>query len=259
MTVTRGVLYDTVSGGLLYDAATGGVLYDNSGVYRITQDDYYTRNQPAKSEELKNRVQVRYSPLVDGEPDTEVYRSDEPISLAAGASVTIDAEYSTVPCIDAIANVDNETGSTFSVTAKYYSWGARVVVTNTGALAGTCELFVEATPLTVEGESFAPVAEDAASIAENGVQEYSFPDSHLIQSEAMAALIGPALLASFATPRKDVSINWRGDPALELGDEISVPIYQRNLTTIQGEFYIFKIKTDFDGTLRQTTEGRILQ
>jgi hypothetical protein len=257
MTVTRGILYETSSGGVLYEVSTGRVLYDNSGTYKITADDYFTRSQPAKSEELKNRVQVRYSPLVEG-TDDEVYRSDEPISLAAGASITIDAEYSNVPCIDAVADLDSKVGSTFSITADdYYSWGARVTVQNTGGASGTCELFITAKPLTIEGESY-KTAEDTPSIAENGVLEYKFPDNHLVQNGDNAQAIADNLVTSFATPHKDTSVNWRGDPALELGDEITVPTYQRGATTLTADFYIFKNKIDFDGTLKSTTEGRKL-
>lgn len=226
--------------------------------YSISRDDYYTRNQPAKSEELKNRVLVKYAPLVPGTTD-EVYRSPEAISLAAGASVTVEAEYSNVPCINAVADVDNEVGSTFTATADYYSWGAVVTVTNTGANPGTCEMFIEADPLTAaDGENY-ETAEDAASIAENGVLEYKFPDNQLIQIADNAAAIAAALITSYATARKDVSIAWRGDPALELGDEITVPIYHRPpAAAILGDFYIFKQKLDFDGTVKMQTEGRVL-
>jgi len=256
MTIPQGILFDTVTGGVLYEIASGGVLWDDSRVYAITRDDYFTRNQPAKSEELKNRVLVRFSPLIEGDP-AEVYRSPEPVALAAAASVIIEAEYNTLPCIDAVADVDEVIGSTFSITAVYYSWGAVVTVTNTGGAPGTCEVFITGTPLTVDGED-SESSEDAASIAENGVLEYKFPDNYLIQTRDIAALIAPALIASYATPRKDTVLVWIGDPALELGDEIKVPTYERNTTRESANFYIFKNKVDFDGTLRQTTEGRLI-
>jgi hypothetical protein len=258
MTVTRGILYEIATCGLLYESSTGRLLYDNSGAYRIDRDDYYTRNQPAKSEELKNRVSVKYAPLVQGAPE-EVYRSSEPISLAAGASVTLDAEYNNIPCINAAADKDNVTASSFSVSASYYSWGAIVTVTNTGAVAGTCELFIEATPLTVaEGKNYQS-AENAPSIQENGVLEYKFPENHLIQSAEVADDIADALITAYSTPRKDVAVTWRGDPALELGDEITVPVYHRPpAAAIMGDFYVFKNKLDFDGTVKMQTEGRKL-
>ena len=224
--------------------------------YAITKDQYFTRNQPAKSEELKNRVTVKYSPLIEGDPDTEIYRSPEPISLAAGAEIIIDAEYDV--SIDVTGDHENNTGSTFSLTVEnYYSTGALVTVKNTGANPGTTELVISGTPIIVDetAAAFEP-AEDAASIAENGVLEYKFPDNHLIQTAEQAAAIGASLITSFATPRKDVSLNWRGDMSLELGDEITVPVYQRGTTTVNDDFYVFKTKLDYDGTLKAATEGR---
>jgi hypothetical protein len=223
--------------------------------YAITTDDYFSRQQPAKSDELKNRVIVRYSPLVEGAA-IEAYRSDKPISLAAGASATIEAEYSNVPCIDAVGSIENVTGSTFSITVEdYYSWGAIVTIQNTGGVTGTCELVIDGKPLTDDSESF-ETDEDTESIEENYVQEYRFPDNHLIQSGAVAALVAAALVDSYATPRNDISLNWRGNPALELGDEIEPTVYEKNSTLVTELFYIYKQKLDFDGTLQSAIEGR---
>lgn len=228
--------------------------------YPITKNQYFTRNQPAKSEELKNRVLVKYSPLIEDADNiaSEIYRSNEPISLLAGEEKIIEAEFSTVPCVDVSGDIENKIGSTFSITIEnYYSWGGIVTVKNTGATPGTCELVLTGTPLIPdEATSAYESAEDTASISENGVLEYKFPDNHLIQTKTVAAAIADSLITSYATPRKDVSMNWRGDPALELGDEIRVPVYQRGATTVNNEFYIFKNKLDFDGTLKETTEGR---
>ena len=257
MAVNRGILYEIATGGVLYDVATGRVLFDNSGRYEVTKDQYFTRNQPAKSEELKNRVTVKYSPLIEHEDgDQEIYRSPEPISLAAGAEIIIDAEYDV--SIDVTGDHENDTGSTFSLTVEnYYGTGALVTVKNTGANPGTTELVISGTPLVVDetAAAFEP-AEDSASIAENGVLEYKFPENHLIQTAEQAAAIAAALITSYATPRKDVSLNWRGDMALELGDEITVPVYQRGTTTVNDDFYVFKTKLDYDGTLKAATEGR---
>lgn len=225
--------------------------------YPITKDQYFTRNQPAKSEEIKNRVLVKYIPLViEGDIGMEIYRSPEPISLTKGAEIEIEAEYSNVPCIDCSGDLENKTGSTFSITVEnYYSWGAIVTVKNTGTNFGTCELVLSGTLLT-ESETDYEIAEDLASIAENGTLEYKFSDNHLIQTAENAAAIAAALISSYATPRKDVSLNWRGDMALELGDEITVPVYQRGTTTVNDDFYVYKNKLDFDGTLKAATDGR---
>jgi hypothetical protein len=78
----------------------------------------------------------------------------------------------------------------------------------------------------------------------------------LIQSETMAQLIADTVLATYKTPRKDVVIQWRGNMALEIGDLIEVPEYQKNGIDIRGTFYIYKNSLDYDGTLKATTSGR---
>jgi hypothetical protein len=51
-------------------------------------------------------------------------------------------------------------------------------------------------------------------------------------------------------------LNWRGDVALELGDEITTPVYKRGTTTVNDDFYVFKTKINYDGTLNSVLEGR---
>jgi hypothetical protein len=223
--------------------------------YSITTDDYFSLSQPAKSEELKNRVIVRYSPLVLGSEE-EVYRSDDPISLGAGEEITIEAAYSNDPCVTAVGSIENVTAGTFDIIAEnYYSWGAIITIKNISATPGTCELVIDATPLTVEGKSF-ETAEDEDSIEENHIMEYQFPENHLIQNNTVAAMITTALIESYATPRNDVSVDWRGNPALELGDEIEPTVYEKNDTIVTDLFYIYKQKFNFDGTLQSQIEGR---
>lgn len=225
--------------------------------YSITRDKYFTRNQPANSERLKNRILVNYSPLIEGE-EAEVYRSSEPILLGAGESIEIEAAYNNVPCINAVADIDNERGSTFSITVEnHYSWGAIITVLNNGSSSGTCELYITATPLIVEGGDFKS-AENESSILEYGLLEYTFPDNHLIQDSVTAQGIASALISSYSTLRKECILSWRGDPSLELGDEIQAPVYQRGATIVNAYFYIFKNQISFDGTLKETTSGILI-
>ena len=63
-------------------------------------------------------------------------------------------------------------------------------------------------------------------------------------------------MAYFKDPKRDVSIEWRGNPALQLGDVIVVPDYQNEKEDTRGYFYITKQKLEYDGALRATLEGR---
>jgi hypothetical protein len=82
--------------------------------------------------------------------------------------------------------------------------------------------------IRVEGKPFKAlskervVARDEASILDNGVLQYEFPANPLVQTLGQARAIANALLASFKDPRRDIEMTWRGNPALLLGDRITV-------------------------------------
>jgi hypothetical protein len=272
MSITRNILYELSTGLALYDKITGGLLYDNTDTYEITRDDYFDRTQPAKSEELINSVSVPITALIAGAVE-EVYRSEAGIIIAAGENLTINAEYSNTPVSGAGALFDGTHTDITITSAAYYAWGAIITLHNAGAVANTFELYIEGTVYTVNSDEVA-INEDAASQLENGILKYDYPVNHLVQSRAVGDLIGAGLLLSFKTPRKDVSLNWRGDPSLVLGDVFEAPEYQKNDIDVRGGdvfeapeyqkndidvrglFYIYKQKLDFDGTLKAVTDGR---
>ena len=82
-------------------------------------------------------------------------------------------------------------------------------------------MVIQGKPLTVQNKERA-IARDEANILENGVLRYEFPANPLVQTLDQAQAIADALLASAKDPRRDIEFEWRGNPALELGDVISV-------------------------------------
>ena len=235
--------------------------------YKITRDEYFTKNQPAKSEELANFIEVTTQPLVLATVPEEVYSSEE-ISLEGGESKTFTCKYTDAPVMQASASITESSSEEISLeggessganitvsAATYYAWGAEVTVTNNSLIAGTCILVIEAKKLTVEGEEVI-TSQDQDSINKNGLLKYTFPNNHLVQSRSMAQSIADALLAAYKTPRKDVSLDWICNPALELTDPIEVPEYQKNGIDQKGTFYITKNSLQFTGSLRAKTDGR---
>jgi hypothetical protein len=228
--------------------------------YPITKDDYFDRQQPAKTEELRNVVRVVTQPLVaeESEDPIEVFRTDEaePVSVPAGGSITIEVVYNTCPVMNAVFDLEEETaGVTISGTPIEYAWGASVTLANSGGSVGTALVVVTGDVLKVDGEqTIEKLNQD--SIDSNGRQLYEYPENHLVQTKVMADQIATALLSSYKDPRKDTQITWRGDMAMELGDKIEVPIYQRGAIDTRGDFVIYKQKIVFDGTLKMTTDAR---
>jgi len=226
-------------------------------VYIITKENYFDLEQPAKSEELFNVIEVPIKPLVpDPETEQEVYRSETAIDLIPGEEKEMIIEFNTSPVIDCEGTPDEVGGlNIIFIAEEYYAWGAKITVKNNDVTAGSCIIVVTATPLNAAGEEIVTDS-NAASISENGNLKYTFPGNQLIQDRALGQDIAAALLSSYSTARKDVTLTWRGDPAIELVDEIQVPEYQKHGLDVQGIFRVFKNKLDFDGALSSTTDGR---
>lgn len=255
--------------------------------YLINQDNYFDMVQPAKSEELLNSVEVAHYPLQQQDFNDEYYKTMEAIPIPYLSTIDIECVYSEPPCLNPAATAyetnsegeityDDTTGlisnDTLTVnTITYYAWGVVLNVTNNNAQAtttsttsttlnpekaeGYCVVVVTAIPLKSQGlEGY--TAKDTSSILENGVLKYSYPKNHLIQHRENAVDIATTLLATYVIPRKDISLDWRGDPSLELTDEVDVPEYNKNGIYTEGTFSIFKQIIKYDGTLKAKLEGR---
>lgn len=243
---------------LIAEAAIAQVYCDRDGTVRvdgygagmgqavaqeITADDYMRLDNPMRPDQVANEIIVDTKPLRPAAGPEEVYRSNEPISVAAGQSVTVTVHYSKTPVIDAAATVG---GAAVTITgATYYGWGAEVTLQNPGASAAVT-LVVTGTPLTVQSKERA-IARDATSITDHGVLRYEFPPNQLVQTFTMAQQIADQILASAKDARRDLTVDWRGNPALELGD----------LVTIKGrDYHIIRQEIDWAGALSARTVGR---
>jgi len=245
------------------EACIGQVYCDRNGIIRIegpsfqqtqtepvatiTQDDYFRKDNPVKWSEIANYIEVETQPL---KPDVlqEVYRSNEPVPITAGQTKTITAYYNYTPCIEAAATLENAVSGAQITKATYYAWGADITVTSTNT--GTFELVINAKPLKVLNKEKV-IAKDDASIADNGMLKYTFPANPLVQTREAAQKIADALLAYFKNPKRDVEIEWRGNPALLLGDRIAV--VDKDETN---EYYVTRQELEFDGALRARLNGR---
>jgi len=245
------------------EACLGQVYCDREGIIRIegpsflqsqtepvmtiTPSNYFRKDNPVKWSEIANYIEVETQPL---RPDVvqEVYRSNEPVPITAGQTKTITVYYNHTPCIEATATLENAVSGVQIIKATYYAWGADITVTSTNT--GTFELVINAKPLKVLNKEKA-IAKDNASITDNGMLKYTFPANSLVQTREVAQKIANILLAYYKDPRRDVEVEWRGNPALLLGDRIAV--IDKNETN---EYYVTKQELEFDGALRARLSGR---
>jgi len=191
-------------------------------VYGIGPDDYFSPlRTPSKQDEVANEVIVTTQPLRPAMAAEEVYRSNEPITIPASSTKTITACYNQPPVIEAEADLDSPPAGVSISEVTYYGWGAEVTILNTNGTDQEATIVITGKPLTVQNKERA-MARDDASIIDNGVLRYEFPDNALVQTLIQAQDIADSLLASVKDPRRDIEINWRGNPALELGDIVSI-------------------------------------
>lgn len=215
----------------------------------IQADDYFQKTNPEA--EVKNSISVITLPMIAGENE-EMYRSPEQITLSAGEERTITAFYNSAPCFNAEPSTPGV--GILILEATHYTWGMTVKLKNSDTISKTFELVVTARPLEVKGKQKITV-KDETSIAENGLVDYEFPDNPLVQSTSVAQVIADNLLAVYAPARRDVELTWRGNPALELGDVVCVPEYQRDGIDARGYYVVVQQEFEWDGGLRAKLVG----
>lgn len=246
---------------LIAEAGLAVVYADREGVVRMeafnagsattaltfaTGHDYIRTRTPLNPSAVANEVIVTTQPLQPATVAEEVYRSNTPVTIAAGQTLNLTVHYNAPPVIEAAASLDNPPSGVSIIAATYYGWGAEVSIYNANGAAQSVTLVINGKPLSVMNKERA-VARDEQSIIENAVLRYEFPANHLIQVLSQAQAIADTLLASAKDPRRDIEIEWRGNPALLLGDRIRIK---------GADYHVTSNDIEWAGFLRQTTTGR---
>jgi hypothetical protein len=216
-------------------------------VLEITEDDYFPPlRAPSRQDQVANEIIVDTQPLRPATTPEEVYRSNEPITIPGNITKTITAFYNQSPVIDAVASLDSPPAGVSITEATYYGWGASVSIRNTNPTDQQVMLVIEGKPLTVRNKERA-IARDETSITENGALRYEFPANPLVQTLDQAQAIADSLLASVKEPRRDIEVEWRGNPALLLGDRV----------TVKGkDYHVIRQEIDWQGYLQARLTGR---
>jgi len=253
--VEKGEIYTPVAKTFFVEGAPFPI--EISGIYEqaygISPDDYFSLSTPSRQNQLANEIIVDTQPLRPASAPEEVYRSNEPITVPAGQMVTVTVHYNQPPVIEAVASLVSPPAGVTITATTYYGWGAEVTIRNTSATAQAVTLTITGKPLQAQNKERA-TAKDDASIRDNGRLRFEFPANHLVQSLPVAQQIADGLLASYKDPRRDVRLEWLGNPALELGDLITVP--ESPDRTRRGYFIVVRQELTWAGALTATLEGR---
>jgi hypothetical protein len=248
---------------LIVEAALGYAYMDRNGILRIegpsyllgkttalTIDEelYFTKSSPTKNDEIATFVEVETQPLKPATPE-QVYQSNDPIAINSGATVTVTVSYNKTPCMNASASISGGTNVVITG-SEFYAWGAIVSIKNNNASVQNVTLSITATPLEVINKEKATYQDDG-SIKELGILKYQFPSNPLVQTLSRAKTIASTLLNSFKIARRNVEIQWRGNPAVLLSDRVTITD-----KTSSTDYYVTRQEITYAGYLRTKLNGR---
>lgn len=245
---------------LTIESSAEATYYTGSPDLFITKSEYFSKDQPSHYEEIINKLEIETQPLNQLTGET-VYDTNENEDINLPASTTLDPieiVYNTFP-VNGVSDSDvtlTGTGCTPVIyESEYYSWGCILTIQNTAGTTGTFTISIDGNKYEIVGNIVVSDS-DSDSIDENGEKVYRLPVNPLIQETATAEDIAADLISFYSDPRNDLMLTWRGNPALELGDIIVVPEYQRGLINSRARFKVYKLQTEYDGGLKQNISAR---
>lgn len=222
-------------------------MFQGNSVATLTKSDYFKKINPVLHNEIINYVEVTMYPLVEETQIETLYDSSVPIPIEADETKIVTIEYNNIPSSVNITAKQAPVGFTIT-NIDYYSWGADVTVYSPNA--GDFILKADGNPIKGMGKEIAIVKDDN-SIAQNGVLKHLIKNCHLIQQRDHAEELANKALQISSISRRTFTVNWKGDPSLELGDKVSI---QDDFET--ADFYIVRQEFQFNGVLRSSIKGR---
>jgi hypothetical protein len=251
---------------LAAEAGLASVFSDRNGILRVegplymnknrvesertvTASEYFIRKNPSRYSQLCNVVNVNVCSFAPDASPSSVY-DNKTITIPANTQMMVSAIYSDTPVMNPSAALVTPPSGVSITASTYYSFLANITISNGNAYEVTVELNINATVIRNTGTSQIQAC-DESSISEFGEIIFAFPDNALVQSATIAQQIADQLLSSYSNARRDLSMEWRGDPALELSDMITTDI-SRSST---GIFWLTRQTISWDGTLRATCDA----
>jgi hypothetical protein len=214
--------------------ASGGVVYaDRNGVVRLesalfqngnTIVDTINKNRlfdvQNVSSDVSNIIRITTKPYVELPIETVWTLSGDNL-INSGQRRSFQVFFSDYDAVLEPAAVLSSSPAGATIESElWYTWGGTIVVE--GSSNGQeLTLSVEGKPLVVRGSRVVE-AVDTQSIFRNGEHVLAIETNTLIQDATIAQVISNTLLSKRKDERRDIEINWRGDPTIELTDRVSV-------------------------------------
>lgn len=219
------------------DVAQSPVLINASNMFTATSNITLT--------EFANVVEVEYGEVsFSGEL---IIAAESEIVLGPNESVKMNLDYT-----NEIANAWIESDNANVRLTGFWSGidAGEFMAMNHSVSVQTAVVKVTGNALVINTATVSQRDED--SIRNFGMTEYKHPASELVQSFDQAAYIAAQLIRKLHAGEGVVTTVWRGNPALELGDE-----YEYTDRFGDGKRLVCEYnKYTFDGGLKQETRGR---
>jgi hypothetical protein len=247
--------------GSVAEAAGGVVFQDRLGIIRVQAGNFIGRdplapnlftilanriyNASSPVSEVKNRIQIKTSPYV-ALAETTVWTLTGDTAIDNGESRTFDIRYTDYDAIiDGHAVLSSAPAGASITSETHYSWGCALTILGSSN-AQVLTLVIHGKPLVLQGSQLIERT-DGASIRRNGDKALTIDANNMIQSEILAGIIADDIIEITANESRDIELEWRGDPSIELGDKGSVLGFNSVIVT-QG--------FEFNGVLRATAQLR---
>lgn len=228
---------------------------DTSANYTAVFDDdtnIFSSSYPLAVAEQINYIEVTYRQYNESNV-TELFKGYFDDYFAPNSTKTISVSFSKKPVVS-ILDIDLSSSYLQLVSYDLYSYGIDLHISNpsTTLVAGV-NIVIMGTALEATGERTA-VTQDSVAIREDGkIQQQVSHD--FIQSQLYAQSLSEDLLEIFKESRYDVTMENRGNVAVELGDKVLVNDAIQNVTT---EYAVTRQSIQWDGTLSATTSAKRL-
>jgi hypothetical protein len=213
--------------------AAGGVCYqDRLGTVRIEAGSWLLNrkyddavevisadrilNMESPANEVRNSIEIMTKPY-EAQSEETVWTLSGDKNMKAGEVKTFVASFKYDAAVDCRSVL---TGAGASIVAEqFYFNKASITVQATSTV--TISLAVLGKPLLLTGSRII-VETEGESIRRYGKKSLAINDNNLIQSSTTAELIAESAIEVLSSQMRDIQLDWRGDPTLELGDVISI-------------------------------------
>ena len=212
---------------------------------KIQPSNMFTYTSNVTLTEFANSITVEYCEI--SLSDDLVDTAEVEVQLNPYESKEVACDYTTdIAYASAVSNNTNVRISNFSSGVN----ACTMTVRNSSSSIVTAIITISGNAIEINSKTLKK--QDEESVDNFGVVEYSHPASELVQSLAHAEYIADILLGRMKANQGNITTTWRGNPALQLGDNYECEDRFGDSNKLICEYNKFS----YDGGLKQETRGR---